>query len=468
MAFAKLNSISQKAKQDSKLKFTSLAHHINVGNLAQCYKELKRDRACGIDGVTVEEYGRNLKENLERLVCQMKEKSYRPQPVRRVYIPKPGKSEKRGLGIPSVEDKLVQLSVKKILESIYENDFLDSSYGFRPGRNCHMAIDKLDKEVMTKPVNFIVEVDIRKFFDNVSHFWLLRCLEERVSDPNLLWLIRKLLKAGVMEAGSFHPSEVGTPQGGVASPLLANIYLHFVLDLWFVKKFKPTCKGHAEQIRYCDDFVVCFETKKDAERYLEELKERLGKFNLEVSPEKTKILEFGKRAWQRARHNKPASFTFLGFTHYATKSRRGFFIMGHKTSKENLRRSLRTIKDWVKKVRSIVAMKDWWPTLKAKLAGHYNYFGISGNFRCLMQFYRQVVSLVFKWINRRSQKKSMNWEKFQKYLQWHPLPTPRIYHSLYTLSPRRGSISGEPCAGKLHAGVCGGYHGDETLTLLKE
>jgi group II intron reverse transcriptase/maturase len=223
-----LNLITEKAKRDKRLKFTSLAHHVNVSNLAQCYRELKRDKASGIDGVTVEEYGTNLEENLSDLVERMKTKRYRPKPVRRVYIPKPGKQgEKRGLGIPSVEDKLVQIMLKKLLEALFEPAFKECSYGFRPKRNCTMAVNQLDKAVMTHPVNFIVEVDIRKFFDTLSHYWLQRCLEERISDPNLLWLVRQFLKAGVVEAGQHHASTQGTPQGGNLSPLLANIYLHY-------------------------------------------------------------------------------------------------------------------------------------------------------------------------------------------------------------------------------------------------
>lgn len=442
MAHGNLDLISSKALQDKKLKFTSLAHHINVENLAECYRSLKRNKACGIDGVTVDEYGENLEKNLEDLVSKMKDKSWQPQAVRRVFIPKPGKQEKRGLGIPAVEEKLVQAMVKKILEPIYEANFLDSSYGFRPGRSCHGAINTLDKEVMTKPINFIVEVDIRKYFDNVQHFWLLRCIEERVIDPNFLWVIRRLLKAGVMNEGVFEKSNVGTPQGGIASPLLANIYLHYVLDLWFEVVFKRQCNGYGSQIRYCDDWIACFETRKDAETYLECLKERLAKFGLEVAPEKTTIIEFGRRAWQRSRkYKKPlATFTFLGFTHYCGTSRRGKFIMGHKTSKDSLKKGLGSMKDWLKKVRSLVSARDFWPILCAKLRGHYNYFGISGNYRCLMQFYRQVISLVFKWLNRRSQKKSMNWKQYMNYLKVFPLPQPKIYHSFYTLSPKLGSI----------------------------
>jgi len=437
---AKLNLITEKAKRDKKLKFTSLIHHINEENLAQCYRELKKDKATGIDCVTVEEYGRNLEWNVLNLVEKLKTKEYRPQPARRVYIPKAGKKdEKRGLGIPTVEDKLVQLMLKKLLEAIFETDFVDSSHGFRPERSCLTAIKSLNEEVMTRPINFIVEVDVRKFFDTVNHPWLMRCLEERVADPNLLWLVRRFLKAGIVEAGEYHASEQGTPQGGIVSPLLANIYLHYVLDNWFEKVFKPLSKGHSKMIRYCDDFVVCCESERDAKEFLKLLEERFAKFGLATSPEKTKIIKFGRNAWQQWKKTgkKAETFNFLGFTHYCATSRRGFFVMGHKTGKENLRRKLREVKEWIKHVRNLETLKTWWPVLKAKLTGHYNYFGISGNFRCLRQFYSQVISAVFKWINRRSQRKSMTWEMFLQYLQWNPLPMPRICHPLYTLSSKK-------------------------------
>ena len=436
----KLNLITEKARQDKRLKFTSLIHHINEGNLAQCYRELKRDRASGIDGVTVEEYGKELEENISHVVERLKVKQYRPQPVRRVYIPKAGKpDEKRGLGIPTVEDKLVQLMLKKILEAIYEPDFEEFSYGFRPNRSCLTAVNRLNKEMMTKPINYIVEVDVRKFFDTVNHYWLQRCLEERVKDANLLWLIRRILKAGIMEEGQYQASDQGTPQGGVISPLLANIYLHYILDIWFVKQIKPKAKGYMQMIRYCDDFVVCCESEQDANTFLTELVERFSKFGLRVSPEKTKIVKIGKAAWQRWRRTgeKPESFNFLGFTHYCATSRNGSFSMRHKTSKENLVRKLKEIQEWVKGIRNLRKLKEWWPTIKAKLTGHYNYFGISGNYRCLRQFYYLVLRVVFKWINRRSQRKSMTWEMFQRYLQWNPLPTPRICHVLYTVKPRK-------------------------------
>lgn len=439
----KIDLITEKAKRDKRLKFTSLIHHINEENLAQCYRELKRDKACGIDNITVEEYGQNLMENIRSLMVRLKTKSYRPKPVKRVYIPKAGNpEEKRGLGLPSVEDKLVQIMVKKLLEAIYETDFLECSYGYRPNRNGIQAIDKLDKVVMSKPVHFIAEVDIRKFFDTINHFWMQRCLEERINDPNLLWLVRRILKAGYVEDGQHHASELGTMQGGNLSPLLANIYLHYILDMWFEKKIKSQAKGYMELIRFCDDFVVCCESQRDAKKFLEQLEVRFKEFGLTLSATKTKVVEFGRQTWRRWKKGgeKPATFNFLGFTHYVSTSRRGHFIMGHKTRKENLCRKLGEIVEWLKKVRNKLRLRDWWPVLKAKLIGHYNYFGISGNIRCLYQFYNQVIEEVFKWINRRSQRKSMTWGQYKQYLQWNPLPMPIIYHSMYTLTSKRGML----------------------------
>lgn len=433
----KLNFITEKAKQSKLLKFTSLMHHINENNLVACYDELNKYGASGVDGVTVEEYGKELERNIFNLVEGLKTKTYRPQPVKRVYIPKAGKpGEKRGLGVPTVEDKLVQIMLKKILEAIFETDFSDISHGFRPALSCHTAITALNAVVMQRPVNFIVEVDIKKFFDTVKHYWLLRCLEERISDPNLLWLVKRFLKAGVMENGNYQASDLGAPQGGVVSPLLANIYLHYVLDIWFERMIQPKARGFMQMIRYADDFVVCCESERDAKEFLTTLAERFSKFGLEISPEKTQIIKFGRHQWKlnQKTGNELETFNFLGFTHYCGSSRSGYFIMGHKTSKENLRRKLENTKQWIKRVRNSLSLKEWWPTLEAKLSGHYNYFGISGNIRCLRQYYNQVISMTFKWINRRSQRKSMTWEFFLQYLQWNPLPMPKICYALYANS----------------------------------
>lgn len=431
-----LSFIAAKAKVRRKEKFTSLAHLLNEEMFKECFGTLKRNRATGIDGVTVDAYGENLDANLASLVTRMKSKEWRPQAARRVYIPKPGKTEKRPLAIPSTEDKLVQEGVKRILESIYEHDFLDVSHGFRPSRSCHTAIRALDECLMKRPVNFIVEVDIRNFFGEVSHHWLLRCLEERIADPNFLWVIRRLLKAGVMEDKVSLSAEQGTPQGGIASPLLANIYLHFVLDLWFEREFKRTSRNFMQLIRYCDDFVVAFESRKDAEQFLTSLETRFAKFGLKTAPEKTRLIEFGRNAYKRSKKNgvRRASFNFLGFTHFMSTSRRGYVVPGHKTSKENLRRKLREMKEWLKSMRT-VRLSDWRATLNAKLTGHYNYFGLSGNYRCIRQFYFRTVHMMLKWLNRRSQKKSFEWESFSEYLQKNPLPQPRIFHRLYDLKP---------------------------------
>ncbi|WP_341788863.1 MULTISPECIES: group II intron reverse transcriptase/maturase [unclassified Rickettsia] len=370
---SKLKLISAKAKEDKRLKFTALVHHVNKENLIECYKELKKNRACGIDEVTVEEYGKNLEENIDNLLHRLKDKSYRANAVRRVEIPKANSKEKRGLGIPTVEDKLVQLVVKKLLEAIYEQDFLECSYGFRPNLSCHAAIKALDTVVMKKPINYVVEVDIRKFYDNINHYWLQRCLEERILDKNFIWLIRRLLKAGVIKDGVVSTSDQGTSQGSVASPILANIYLHYVLDLWFGKVVKPKAKGYVELIRYCDDFVVCCESQKDAEEFLSLLHDRLKSFGLAISEEKTRIVKFGRRPWQLASKNKEKleTFNFLGFTHYCGKSRQGYFIMGHKTIKSSFARKLKETQEWLKAIRSQAVLKDWWPILKSKLTGHY-------------------------------------------------------------------------------------------------
>jgi RNA-directed DNA polymerase len=261
-------------------------------------------------------------------------------------------------------------------------------------------------------------------------------LEERISDPNLLWLVMRFLKAGVMENEKHQASDLGTPQGGVVSPLLANIYLHYVLDIWFERVIQPKACGFMQMIRYADDFVVCCESERDAKEFLTLLEERFTKFGLELSPEKTQIIKFGRHQWKLSQKtgNKPETFNFLGFTHYCRTSRDRHFVMGHKTSKENLNRKLENTKRWIKSIRNLLPLEEWWPTLKAKLSGHYNYFGVSGNYRCLNQYYYRVINMIFKWINRRSQRKSMSWEFFLQYLQWNPLPQPRICYALYGYS----------------------------------
>ena len=383
----KLKMIAEMAKRDKKIKFSTLAYLVNELSLTRCYKKLKKSSACGVDGVTKEEYGNNLESNIANLNSRIRAKRYKPRAVKRVYIPKSGKHELRPLGLPSVEDKLVQIVLKEILEAIFEQDFRDCSHGFRPGKSCHISIKELNSVVMRKPTNYIVEVDIKKFFDTVDHKWLYEMLRQRISDPVFLGLIWRFLRAGVMENSEVIVSDNGTPQGGIVNPILANIYLHYVLDLWFETKFSKQARGYVQLIRYCDDFVVACESEQDATDFLQQLKERLAKFKLEISEEKTQIIKFGRNVWKQSRRTgyKVKTFDFLGFTHYCKASRKGWFIMGHKTSKRRLAGKLKDFKKWLKGVRSACSMKDWWKVVKAKLIGHYNYFGINGNTSCLRQ-----------------------------------------------------------------------------------
>lgn len=430
----KLLLITQRAKENRKERFTSLIHLIKEDFLVECFRELERDKATGVDGVSVKEYEVNLEENLKDLVNRMKRWKYRPQPARRVYIPK-ANGKKRPLGIPTIEDKIVQMALKKILEAIYEVDFCDVSYGFRPNRSCHDALDVVDKAIMTKPINYIVDMDIEKFFDTVDHKWMMEFLKHRIADTNLLRLIESFLKAGMIEEGKYYQTEKGTPQGGIISPLLANIYLHYVLDLWFEKVIKKEAKGYTQLIRYADDFVVCFQIKKEAETFEERLRERLSKFGLKIAEEKSKVIKFGRYFWEKARREgkRLEVFDFLGFTHYCDKTRRDNFKLGRKTAKNKFRQKIKEMNEWLGRVRNLVKIEEWWRVLRLKLIGHYRYYGISGNMPEMQAYYKQTMRLVYKWVNRRSEKKSYNWKQFSNFVKYNPLPLPKIYHLTYTL-----------------------------------
>ena len=429
MLKTKLDLITERAKREPETRFTSLAHLLNEEYLTECYEALKRGRAAGVDGVSVEEYGKGLEGKLKGLVDRMKAKQYRPQAVRRVFIPK-GNGKLRALGIPAVEDKVVQMGMARILEAIFEGDFLDVSHGFRPGRGCHGALQALDRMAMAKPVSHVIEVDIKEYYEHIDHKWLKRCLEQRIADPSFLSLIVRTLKAGVMEEGVRSETEEGTPQGGIISPILSNIYLHYILDLWFERKLKKGLKGYAELIHYADDFVIGCQYGWEAEKILVELKERLKKFGLEVSEEKTRIVEFGRFAEERAekRGGKAGTVEFLGFTHFCTKSRGGRFMVGRKTSGRRFRAKLVAMNRWLKSVRNREPIPDWWRVLKWKLNGHYQYYGITGNRKGIDRYYHEVLKMVYKWWNRRSQTRSGSWEEFQRRLRWNPLPTPRLTH----------------------------------------
>jgi group II intron reverse transcriptase/maturase len=422
----KLLKIAKVASESHTYRFTSLASLLNEEYLESCFSELNKHRASGIDGVSLEEYGSALKENIHKLCEKMKEFSYRPQAVRRVGIPK-ANGKLRMLGIPTVEDKIVQRAIAGILEAIYEPSFLDISYGFRPKRSCHDALEKLDKAIATRPTSYIIDADIKGFFDNVKHEWIIKFLEHRIADRNFIRLIKRLLKASIMEEGKYYATEEGTPQGGVVSPILSNIYLYYVLDLWVEKVVKKKCRGYVEEIRYADDFVICVKNKEEAEDIISMLRERLKKFGLELSEEKTRLILFGRYA--KEKRKRPETFDFLGFTHYCDTSRSGKFKVGRQTSRKKLISKIKEMNVWLKNIRNVFPIEDVWKTLKQKLRGHYMYYGIGGNYRKIAGYYFSVIKLVFKWLNRRSQRKSYNWEGFIKYLTKYPLPKPKIYHA---------------------------------------
>lgn len=433
--WVKLSLISEHAKREPQLQFTSLAHLLNRDFLKDCYNSLNRNKAVGIDGVCWREYGENLDDNVEELITRMKHKKYKPIPARRVYIPR-NEREKRPLGIPALENKIVELGITRILQSIYEEDFLECSFGFRPKRSCHQAINRVDKLIMTKQVNHIVEADIKGFFDNVSHEELMKFLEIRIVDRSLLELIRRLLKAGYVDDGLLVRSESGTPQGSILSPMLANIFLHYVLDTWFNKTVKRYVRGFCELLRYADDFVCVVQYAEDAQRIEKALKARFARYGLEIHPDKSRAMSFGRFERENAKkqNRRANTFDFLGFTHYCDKTRKGRFKVGRKTSRKKFKVKCDDMNRWLKSIRNLVKTKEWWKILRSKLQGYYQYYGVSGNMPSISKFYSITVRLVHKWLNRRSQKKRMSWSKFYDYLSCYPLPKPSIKHSIYTLS----------------------------------
>lgn len=430
----KLVLIAKRVKERPKEKFTSLTHLLNATYLKDCYKLLKRGKAAGIDGRRIESYTKEeINKALEETARLIQAKRYRPQPIRRVYIKK-GNGKLRPLGIPTTIDKVVQLGVARILEQIFEPMFLPVSFGYRAGRNPHECLKEINHMIMGKKVNWIIDADIKGFFDSIDHRWMIRCLDERISDPNFKLLVSRMLKAGVMEDGKYVEVREGTPQGGIVSPLLANIYLHYALDLWFEKRLKGKLCGFAQIVRYADDFVIGVQHKKEAEYISQELKSRLKQFGLDLALDKTRLIEFGRFATENVRRRgirKPKTFDFLGFTHYCSKTRDGRFAVRVKTSRKRVNRSQVAMNIWLKKVRNAMKLKDIWEMLALKLQGHYNYYGVSGNFESIKNYYTKTRKLAFKWINRRSQKRSWNMESFEKYLTTYPLPKPKLTYAFY-------------------------------------
>lgn len=432
MLETKFTRIAYIAKAKPKERFTSLVHMIDEELLKQCHQELNGKKSVGVDGITKEEYQRDLEENIKMLHEKLRKMSYKPREVKRVYIPKAGSHKTRALGIPTHEDKIVQLAVSKILSAIYEQDFLEFSFGFRPNKNCHGALRELNSILITKKINWVVDVDIRGFFDNVNHQWMKKALEVRISDKHLIRLIMRMLKSGIMEQGIRQNTLVGTPQGGVISPLLANIYLHYILDLWFEKKIKKHNRGETEMVRYADDFACCFQYENEAKRFYQQLQERLSKFGLKIAENKTSIIEFGRYAYANRKKQglgKPATFNFLGFTHYCGRSRAGKFRVKRKTENRKYWGALARVKDWLKQNRHL-PIHDIWKGVRIRLLGHYHYYGITDNSPMLSKFHYWVTWLMFKWVNRRSQRNSYTWENFKMFLKINPLPAPKVYVSI--------------------------------------
>jgi RNA-directed DNA polymerase len=417
--------IAHRARQEPQTRYTSLMHHFTVDNLRACFESLDAKKAVGVDGVTKAMYGQDLEANLQDLHRRLHQMAYRPKPVRRVEIPKEDGST-RPLGISCVEDKIVQEMVRRLLEAIYEPVFIDTSYGFRPGRSCHDALRQLNHEVMSAPVNWLLDMDLAKFFDTMPHTEILAVLSERIADQKLLRLIARMRKAGVQTPGGVVADELGSPQGSIVSPVIANAFLDHVLDQWFVTVMRQHCRGYCALIRYADDALVVFEREDDARRVWRVLPLRLGKFGLRLNTEKTRLLACGKRqAWRAFRDGtRLPTFDYLGFTHYWGRSRTGKARLKRKTAKTRLRRALVEINHWLRQERNARKLPDLWQAVSRKMRGHFNYFGVTDNSPALYRFERVVQRLVLKWLNRRSQRRSFTWESFRRYAKRHPLPRP--------------------------------------------
>lgn len=421
-----LKRIAFLSARDPHKQFTSLMHHFNEGSLKECFNLLDGRKTVGVDGIDKAQYEVELDKNIKELIGRMKRMAYRPGPVRQALIPKEGKpGATRPLGISNLEDKIIQKMTQRILESIYDPLFLDCSYGFRPGIGCHDAIRDLQQHLYQKQVTTVIDIDLENYFGSIDQKLLEGMLREKIKDEKFIRYINRMFKAGILTKGELTISEEGVVQGSCCSPILANLFAHFVIDEWFEKVVKPRCMGEVRLFRYCDDAVICCQLDSDAQRVKEALGKRLAKYKLALNEEKTKQVDFRRKA------GKSAAFDFLGFTHYLGRSRKGFIIPKLKTVGKRVKTKLNRVKEWAKTVKDKMKLDDIWERFCSKLRGHINYYGVSHNARRVKAFVHRATRILFKWLNRRSQRKSFTWERFKLYLKAHPLPEIKIYHVLF-------------------------------------
>ena len=408
-------------------KLETLMNRVNEDSLKEEHRKQVQRKAVGVDGITKAEYGEKLNENIGDLTTRMKRFSYKPQPVRRTYIPK-ANGKLRPLGIPAYEDRLVQSVMAGILNDIYEERFMECSYGFRPGRNAHMVVREINQSIMTRKVNYVLEADIKGFFDNVNHEWLMKFLENDIADKNFLRYVKRFLIAGIMEGTERKESDKGTPQGGQISPVLANVYLHYALDLWYEKVLRKRCKGEVYYVRYADDFLLMFQYEEEARQTLEALKTRLGKFGLEVAEDKTRILPIGRFKGTKE------DFDFLGFTFFNTKTREGKYRLGVRTSKKKLKAKKQEVKSWLW-TRLTKPVADTMKLIQQSLTGHFNYYGVSGNFHMIQNFWKYVKYTCYRMLNRRHQKRSMKRKAFNR-IWYHYVKKPHLTKDIWNWKPK--------------------------------
>lgn len=429
---ARISQISRENKANPEFRFTSLTYIINEELLRSCHEDMRGDKAVGIDGVTKDDYGENLNHNLEELIDRMKRNAYKPKPARKVEIPKEN-GKMRPLSIYCYEDKLVQEAIRRILEAVFEPLFYDVMMGFRPERGCHQALRKLNVMLEREYTNFVLDADIKGFFDHLNHDWIMKFIGSKIKDPNFLRIVARMLKAGIMEKFTVEPTEEGSGQGSVCSPIIANIYMHYVLAWWFEERIRPKLKGFGGLVIYADDFVVCFQYKWEAMNFYKALKRRMEYFGLSLEEEKSRLLEFGRFAGANRRKvglGKPETFNFLGFTHYCSESKDGRFRVKRKTSRKKFVKKCKEIWNRIKEMR-ILPVEAIITKLNEILVGYYHYYGITDNYDSLDDFCYRVRRSLFFWLNRRSQRKSYNWEGFNEMLKEYPLARPKIFVSIY-------------------------------------